>query len=121
MTNIPNPMKGGKSLFRNNFIRPFTINDLKRELRYNEHLVRRDIERAGCGQTFTIRLNLPATCFPARGMLCFEYGFGRYAMYFGPPVTYIGHDPNMRWLCEGRTFTFDFWHQLVDFCLSLPD
>ena len=108
-------------MFRNNYIRPFTISDLKRELCCNEHLVKRDIERAGCGQTFTVRLNLPPTCFPAKGTLCFEYGFGRYAMYFDTPVTYIGHDPNMRWLCEGRTFTFDLWYQLVDFCLSLPN
>lgn len=108
-------------MFLNNHFQTMTISDLKYQLCRNEHLVKQDIERACYGKAFTIRLNLPATCFPTRGTLCFEYGFGRYAMYFDTPVTYIGHDPNMRWLCEGRTFNFDFWYQLVDFCLSLTN
>ena len=108
-------------MFLDNHFQTMNISDLKHQLRHNEHLVKQDIERACYGKAFTIRMDLPATCFPARGTLCFEYGFGRYAMYFDTPVTYIGHDPNMRWLCEGRTFTFDLWYQLVDFCLSLPN
>lgn len=108
-------------MLRNNIIQPFTISELKRELRQNEHLVKRDIEWACCVKAFTVRLNLPATCFPSRGTLCFEYGFGRYAMYFDTPVTYVGYDLNMRRLCEGEIITFDFWYQLVDFCLSLPN
>lgn len=108
-------------MFLDNHFQTMNINDLKHQLRHNEHLVKQDIELACYGKAFTIRMDLPPTCFPARGTLCFEYGFGRYAMYFDTPVTYIGHDPNMRWLCEGRTFTFDLWYQLVDFCLSLPN
>ena len=108
-------------MFLDNHFQTMNINDLKHQLRHNEHLVKQDIELACYGKAFTIRMDLPPTCFPARGTLCFEYGFGRFAMYFDTPVTYIGHDPNMRWLCEGRTFTFDLWYQLVDFCLSLPN
>ena len=108
-------------MFLDNHFQTMNINDLKHQLRHNEHLVKQDIELACYGKAFTIRMDLPPTCFPARGTLCVEYGFGRYAMYFDTPVTYIGHDPNMRWLCEGRTFTFDLWYQLVDFCLSLPN
>ena len=107
-------------MFLDNYFQTMTISDLKYQLRHNEHLVKQDIERACCGKAFTIRMDLPATCFPARGTLCFEYGFGRYAMYFDTPVTYIGHDPNMRRLREGEVIAFDFWYQLVDFCLSLP-
>ena len=108
-------------MFLDNHFQTMNINDLKHQLRHNEHLVKQDIELACYGKAFTIRMDLPPTCFPARGTLCFEYGFGRYAMYFDTPVTYIGHDPNMRWLCEGRTFTFDLWYQLVVFCLSVPN
>ena len=108
-------------MFLDNHFQTMNISDLKHQLRHNEHLVKQDIELACYGKAFTIRMDLPPTCFPARGTLCFEYGFGRYAMYFDTPVTYIGHDPNMRWLCEGRTFTFDLWYQLADFCLSLPN
>lgn len=107
-------------MFLDTHFQTMTIGKLKYQLRHNEHLVKQDIERACYSKAFTIRMDLPTTCFPSRGTLCFEYGFGRYAMYFDTPVTYVGYDLNMRRLCEGEVITFDFWYQLVDFCLSLP-
>lgn len=108
-------------MFKDNYSRPITISELKYQLRHNEYLVKQDIELACYGKSFTVRLSLPATCFPSRGILCFEYGFDKYAMYFDAPITYVGYDRNMCWLCEGDAITFDCWYQLVNFCLSLPN